>query len=685
MDKQPVGQLPDLASSNNDDEIMVITNDEYNQLKKEKISDFITDLQSTNTNNSLTTGSDGKLFVSKTINASDVDGVLSLDNIPQLSTNKLPKTGISADNYSYPASITVNDRGQVVSITEGSAAEAGAYLDQSQITNCILEIPQNIKYTLEDGVLTIKAGTIITVPYGTTDQSAMYPVGATFLNNNFKVVKTYFTDNKFFVQAEVQADASVSSSAAAGNRMVGLAPQSNGSYNYADTACYSGATAPTATATLAIWYDTTNNVIKETDNSGDSWNEAYWCLPLLLVERTNQEWTNVLNVFNGMGYIGNTVFVNPDVKVLITTAVNDDGSKENTEYTTDSIYLGSTTVSNIEFVIAITPASFNTRKNCYIVTYSFYSISPVPPENTEKWLNSQNGLFYILRDGVWELDPQVHLGFGTISDRVITDFQPFGTVSVADDQTVLHKWGDETIYGQKTFNQPIVSTANGVVTTGNFIVKTADGASTDAVIAINSDTGVRCGSLRFENGDGFNRAMLIAAAENETSNSIILYNSNTTAYATCPTYTANYADSSVKIVTTAYMANHWTTSKPTTSSTASKARPAVVIQNYVNGTSWYRVWSDGWIEQGGRAYVYFSSSTANDGDNVTTISFLKAFTNTNYMPVFTIERYSSEAVQRTDDSTVLIQAVTNNNMKVYCCDSGNNWYHTYIRWRACGY
>ena len=142
MEKQPVGQLPDLTQSNNDDEIMVITNDEYNQLKKEKISDFITDLTSTDANNSLVKGDDGKLFVSKTINASDVDGVLALDNIPQLTTNKLPETGISADNYSYPSSITVNDRGQVVSIVEGSAAEAGAYLDQSQITNCILSLTE---------------------------------------------------------------------------------------------------------------------------------------------------------------------------------------------------------------------------------------------------------------------------------------------------------------------------------------------------------------------------------------------------------------------------------------------------------------------------------------------------------------------------------------------------------------
>ena len=624
MDKLPVGQLPDLQQSNNDDEIMVITNSEYSQLKKEKISDFITDLQSTNTNNSLTTGSDGKLFVSKTINASDVDGVLSLDNIPQLSTNKLPETGISADNYSYPASITVNDRGQVVSITEGSAAEAGAYLDQSQITNCILEIPQNIKYTLEDGVLTIKAGTIITVPYGTTDQSTTYPVGATFLNNNFKVVKTYFNNNKFFVQAEVQADLSVSSTAADSNRLVGLAPQSNGTYNYTDTACYSGATAPTATATLAIWYDTTNNVIKQTDNSGESWDENYWCLPLLLAERANQEWTNVLNVFNGLGYIGGTVFVNPGVKVLITTAVNDDGSKVNTAYTTDSVYLGTSSASNIEFFIALTPASFNTGKNGYVVESSSYSISPVPPENTTKWLNSQNGLFYLLRDGVFGLDPQVHLGFGTISDGVITEFNQYGTVSVADDQTVMHKWGDETINGQKTFNQPIVSTANGVTSTGNFIVKTADGAVTDAVIAINSDTNKRCGSLRFTNGSGYNEIALTAAKEDGDISTMGMRNTNGTLYAYCPTYT-NYADSSTKIVTTAYLANRWTTSKPTTSSTASKARPGVVIQNYRSGTTGAIKFSDGLIIQWG-SYV---PNTANENKNIT-ITYPIAFSDNNY-------------------------------------------------------
>lgn len=43
-----------------------------------------------------------------------------------------------------------------------------------------------------------------------------------------------------------------------------------------------------------------------------------------------------------------------------------------------------------------------------------------------------------------------------------------------------------------------------------------------------------------------------------------------------------------------------------------------VVQTYKNGKSWYRVWSDGWIEQGGS---YTTTGTYN---------FLKPFTDTNY-------------------------------------------------------
>ena len=49
---------------------------------------------------------------------------------------------------------------------------------------------------------------------------------------------------------------------------------------------------------------------------------------------------------------------------------------------------------------------------------------------------------------------------------------------------------------------------------------------------------------------------------------------------------------------------------------------AYIVETYRNGTEWYRVWSDGWLEQGGR---YRAPSTA-----IHTITFLKPFANTEY-------------------------------------------------------
>ena len=142
MDKQPVGQLPDLTQSNNDDEIMVITNDEYNQLKKEKISDFITDLTSTDENNAIVKGTDGKLFTKDFGNASNItEGTLPVsvlpdipkDKLPEIETDDLPDSGITAGTYTYPTDIVVNSKGQVTSITEGQVGANNANQDLSNL------------------------------------------------------------------------------------------------------------------------------------------------------------------------------------------------------------------------------------------------------------------------------------------------------------------------------------------------------------------------------------------------------------------------------------------------------------------------------------------------------------------------------------------------------------------------
>ena len=197
MDKQPVGQLPDLQQSNNDDEIMVITNSEYNQLKKEKISDLITDFTSTNENNALTKGTDGKMFVTDFGNASNItEGTLPVsvlpdipkDKLPEIETDDLPDSGITAGTYTYPTDIVVNSKGQVTSITEGQAgannanqdlsniSEAGKeviretagsdyHLTQNQITNCILSAPNGVA-TFSGSNITLKQGLTMLYPNG---------------------------------------------------------------------------------------------------------------------------------------------------------------------------------------------------------------------------------------------------------------------------------------------------------------------------------------------------------------------------------------------------------------------------------------------------------------------------------------------------------------------------------------
>ncbi len=542
------------------------------------------------------------------------------------------------------------------------------FVNKTQLTNCVLEIPQRVNLVDNGTNIIIKAGTIGIQPNG-------------FEADGSTPKFDYIT-----VTADITLE-NISTTTI----MLGL----NGVQNVYRTAigvCFSGPTAPASPANLAMWYDTSTNLVKRYVSS--SWEVANYTLPLGILNYTASGTPgSIQQVFNGFGYIGSSLWIDKGVRMLIPNYRNEDGTLKNQDFTTEKIYL-------------TTYDSDYTRLNGKLVyTRNAIAIYGSADYDSVKniMINSGNEISGII----------CSYTDNTIENGVIQSLNIPQTVSLAKNNEVVHVTGNETIYGEKTFENPVNANLGLNVTNDNTFLITlsssnsrtfqsirtynnmADAANLAAgtygfrVISMDKNNKyfafvenlvdddkinrVRIGASRFV--DGAQRTASIEAC-NDTNGNL---------YGTAPTYTANYADNSSKIVTTQFLTNRWTTSKPTTSSTASKARPAVVIQNYVNGTNWYRVWSDGWIEQGGRAYVYFSASNANEGENVTTISFLKPFTNTNYMPVFTIERYSSEAMGYTDDSTVLIQAVTNNNMKVYCFDGGNNWYHTYIRWRACGY
>ena len=108
------------------------------------------------------------------------------------------------------------------------------------------------------------------------------------------------------------------------------------------------------------------------------------------------------------------------------------------------------------------------------------------------------------------------------------------------------------------------------------------------------------------------------------------------------------------------------TTKATTTSSASSKRVAVLTQNYVNGTSWYRVWSDGWIEQGGAAQI--------DSDGQT-VALLRTMSNANYFVGANCTISARFASCHTK---------TTSNFKVYTGDD-NSFNSSPIVWYACGY
>lgn len=108
-----------------------------------------------------------------------------------------------------------------------------------------------------------------------------------------------------------------------------------------------------------------------------------------------------------------------------------------------------------------------------------------------------------------------------------------------------------------------------------------------------------------------------------TGDESVAGNKNFTGTLKAPTPTSA-TDNSTKVATTEWVRNHRCTTAATTTSSASADAPAYIVQNYKSGQRWYRVWSDGWIEQGG--YVSGRSTQSTNKS----ITFLKAFVDTNY-------------------------------------------------------
>lgn len=102
---------------------------------------------------------------------------------------------------------------------------------------------------------------------------------------------------------------------------------------------------------------------------------------------------------------------------------------------------------------------------------------------------------------------------------------------------------------------------------------------------------------------------------------------------------------------------------------------ARLVSIWSNGSSWYRKYSDGWIEQGG----YVSNSNSSDSLQTVSVSFHVSFSGTDYVFIRST-MYGAESTNNI--------AVTGYKSKSASGVSVNVRSSTYVKgfdWYACGY
>lgn len=114
------------------------------------------------------------------------------------------------------------------------------------------------------------------------------------------------------------------------------------------------------------------------------------------------------------------------------------------------------------------------------------------------------------------------------------------------------------------------------------------------------------------------------------------------------------------------------TTKANTDLSNVPASKGILTETYANGTSWYRVYSDGWCEQGST-----SSGSSGGGTNIT-VTFLKPYKDTNYTIVGVKNDY--------DNSGVGLNLPVSKTTTYFSWSVAWNieLYRT-LNWQACGY
>jgi len=281
----------------------------------------------------------------------------------------------------------------------------------NNVTNCITEIPQDIKLELNNGTLTLKAGSKVYVPNGfesdgTTPHFDVMTLQSDITHTNTSGYQGYCL---IFVSSNLQ---------------------------YILTAG-----TPSDTSSTSDWsyikqydmrYNTAENKIKWYDTD---WSSMDFSLPIGIcsVSSTNGI-TSIDQIFNGFGYIGSTVYTLPGVKGLIPDGRNADGSLKNIEFTTSNVLTSTQEFTGWNGKWSLYLNASNTRYHPTELEY----ISDTKPTGvytqTAYWYSSSDNKLYFTQDtgATWTQSNELHCVDYTENNTKITSLTSKTTFRILD-------------------------------------------------------------------------------------------------------------------------------------------------------------------------------------------------------------------------------------------------------------
>lgn len=731
MDKQLVGELPDITESSNDDEIMVITDSQHNQLRKEKISNFIKDLVSNDENNGIKLGTDNKLL---SVDASNADNITS----GILNPERLPNSGVTEDTYVYPDSITVDKKGRVTKITNGTPGGNNADKDLSNITEAGKDVIRDTAgsgFSLfdvveKDHILSFEEsmgfGLLGTYVYKepVTGSRYGYPdfynecvaqkstegntllalknnvevVGSPLVNNgvlsgfstsSYATTLTFPTDEDFDFQFKLKTGADIS-----GEQEIFACPTASGpsQYYFCLVNLESNNLNVIFNGGLGVWqYPFGTPAQPETDY-----------IVKVVYSKTNNTLHVTMSLANGTVLLDDTKQVDElyDIKEAVI------GTGKDNAVTIFNPFKGSVDLKECyiesngrRIWSGASVATKNPNGHIFYDIADKATVDEIFSQRGEAWfygVDTENERVFLPRGtrsqytvNTDETGDYVEAGLPNITGTMTADISEGVATGALKIDTIysgamwqgsvniarMRNWSldaslSNPIYGKSDTVQPYATKKLLYIVVGNVKVQSAASDVVDVTTTENDTVPLFTGQY-FDFKP--NNVSWLKANETKASGGIYTSCYNKLVQALTPDNNIW----NIKVIDVAHMVSgtdyslYWKVDQDSMSFTCPiRTKDRVLAKSYVDGTNWYNWYSDGWIEQGG---------IATNCTNNTTVSFLKSFSTTNY---FVTTQQENDQNALTTDGINRIRAKQTNQFTFSDANGDSKKTNT---WYACGY